>query len=173
MNSIRTISIYDFDGTLANTPSLDNGRLIWEDYYKRQYPHQGWWGRPESLDTNVFNIKLFNTIELLIRKDIADPDTYVVILTSRIEKLRLEFENILSLHDIIVDRVDMKNEEISKGEKVLSYIKDFPHLININVYDDNYEREINSFKSIRNQIHNNVKFNIFHVDRGNLTLIND
>lgn len=171
INLIKRLSVYDFDGTLAKTFHPENGKVMWEKYYKRPYPYKGWWSKPESLDAEVFNIDLFDSTESLIRQDIADPNTYVIILTSRIEKLRPQLEKILLMHGIHVDRIDMKKHEISKGDKVLGYIEQFPDLTRIDVYDDNYEREITSFKSIRNQIPNHIKFNIFHAHDGRFTLV--
>lgn len=170
---ITKLTIYDFDGTLSQSPELESGKAEWSEKKGMEYPHKGWWGRPESLDTEVFDIQMFDTTESLIRKDIEDPNTYVIILTSRIEKLRPQLEKILSMHGIHVDRIDMKKHEISKGDKVLGYIKQFPDLTRIDVYDDNYEREITSFKSIRNQIPNHIKFNIFHADNGIFTLVEE
>lgn len=173
MDTIKKLSIYDFDGTLANTFTPEIGKPMWEKHYKKTFPYKGWWSKPESLDTEVYNIELFSSIESLIREDIANPATYVIILTSRLFKLRPQIEKILNIHGLNVDRIDMKKEEKSKGQKVLGYLEEFPNVIHVNVYDDNYEREIKSFKSIRNQIPKHIKFNIFHVNDGKLNLINE
>ena len=54
---MKRLIIFDLDGTLMNTPSPEEGKPLWEKHYGEKYPHIGWWGRKESLDTNVFNIK--------------------------------------------------------------------------------------------------------------------
>lgn len=170
---IKKLAIYDFDGTLAKSPQPEGGKEQWSEFYGKEYPYKGWWSKPESLDTNVFNIELFDTTESLIRQDINDPNTYVIILTSRLYKLREQLENVLNIHGINVDRIDMKKEEISKGDKILGYLDEFPDVTRIDVYDDNFEREIASFKSIRNQIPSHIKFNIFHADNGRFNLIKE
>ena len=53
---------------------------------------------------------------------------------------------------------------------MLDYIKIFPDLIEINVYEDK-EDEINSYKEIKNQIPENISFNIYIANQGILTSI--
>ena len=43
------IAIYDFDGTLFNSPSPDAGRIRYKEITGFDYPHIGWWGRIETL----------------------------------------------------------------------------------------------------------------------------
>jgi hypothetical protein len=59
--TITKISIFDFDGTLADTPSKEDGIPIWEAKTGEEYPHKGWYSKRESLDENVFNIKLIQS----------------------------------------------------------------------------------------------------------------
>ena len=168
---IKKLAFYDFDNTLVISPEPDSGRLEWSEKKGEPYPHIGWWGRPESLDTEVFDIKFFESTLNLLKKDIADPNTYTIILTSRMEKLREQVERVLKTNGINVDEVNLKNSYHTKGQKILQYIPKFPDLERIDVYDDNYEREIASFVSIRNEIPENIKFNIFHVENGKFNLI--
>ena len=168
---IKKLAFYDFDNTLVKSPEPDSGKIEWTEKKGEPYPHIGWWGRPESLDTEVFNIKFFDKTLSLLKKDIADPNTYTVILTSRMEKLRPEVENILKINGINVDEVNLKNSHQTKGQKILEYVPKFPDLERIDVYDDNYEREITSFLSIKDSIPENIRFNIFHVKDDNFNLV--
>jgi hypothetical protein len=168
---INKLSFYDFDGTLAKSPLPDSGKEQWSQYYGQSYPHNGWWGRPESLDTDVFNIELYPSTTKLIKDDINNPETYVIILTSRIERIKPYIENILTINGIHPDIIDVKKDEKSKGEKVIEYVNKFPDVTRVDVYDDNYEREITSFKSVRDKMPNHIKYNIFHASDGMLTLV--
>jgi hypothetical protein len=116
---MKRLTVFDFDATLINTFSPEEGKPMWEKFYGKPYPHKGWWGRKESLDTNVFDIKPFPNILSILRKDMADPDTTTIILTSRLEKLRPELENILKLNNINVDELITKKGREDKGDIIL------------------------------------------------------
>jgi hypothetical protein len=161
---------FDFDKTLINSPLEDEGKEIWLEKTGNSYPYKGWWGRPESLDINVFNIKPFPSIYKQYKKEISTPDTYVIILTSRIEKLRPQIEAILNKNDIHVNEIDMFNDKLTKGQRILEYLKKFPDLIEINVYEDR-QSDIVALKSIRNQIPENITYNIYYASNGNLVLL--
>mgnify|MGYP000023310617 FL=1 len=44
------LHVWDFDGTLVNTPVPDTGRAQYEFETGLPWPHKGWWGRAESLE---------------------------------------------------------------------------------------------------------------------------
>jgi hypothetical protein len=167
---IKRLIAIDFDGTLINSPLPDEGKKIWKSVMGKDYEHIGWWGRVESLNTDVFDIKPFPNILNILNKDVRNSETYVIVLTSRIEKLRSNVQNVLDINNIRVDKLDMKRDERTKGQKILDYIKNFPDLIEINVYEDK-EDQINSYKEIKNQIPENIKFNIYIANQGNLSAI--
>jgi hypothetical protein len=167
---IKKLVAFDFDGTLSNSPEPEMGKEIWKDKTGQEYPHKGWWGRPESLDTDVFDIHMYDSVLNLLRKETADPETYVIILTSRMEKLRPQLEKILSDNQIVVDKVDMKRSERTKGEKILRYIQQFPDLEEIDVYDDR-ETDIISYKQIEERIPSTISFRIFLANNGQVKLM--
>lgn len=104
-----------FDGTLIDSPEAEEGKVLWSEKTGQPYPHKGWWGRPESLDTTLFDIKPFPHILAQLKKEQNTPDTMVIILTSRMEKLRSEVENVLNLNKIAVDDVILKKGGEDKG----------------------------------------------------------
>ena len=170
---IKKLAFYDFDSTLIESPMPEEGKEQWAEYYGQPYPHKGWWGRAESLDMNVFDIDVFDNIVSLARNDIQDPNTRAYILTSRLERLRPQLTAILDSIGLHFDELILKKDERSKGQVVLDEIAKYPDVERVDVYDDNYEREITSFKSVRNDIPENIQFNIFHVTQGNLNLIKE
>lgn len=169
-NSIKRLIAFDFDGTLFQTFEPQEGKPMWEKHYGKPYPYMGWWGRPESLDLNVFDIVPFQSVKHQLDKEIATKDTYVIILTSRMEKLRPQVQAVLDKNDIIVDKLDMKRAEGDKGKKILRYIQEFPDLIEISVFDDR-DSDIQSYENIRNQIPKEITFNIYLANHGNFSLI--
>jgi hypothetical protein len=167
---IKRLAVFDMDGTLIDTPMPEQGKIMWEKHYGKPYPYLGWWGRPESLDLNVFDIVPFQSVKHQLDKEIATEDTFVIILTSRMEKLRPQVQAILDKNDISVDKLDMKRAEGDKGIKVLRYVQQFPELVEINVFEDR-DTDIQSYENIRNQIPEGITFNIYLADKGNFSLI--
>ena len=49
-SSCAELLVYDFDGTLANTPTPREGKIMYENKIGQAWPHVGWWGRQESLE---------------------------------------------------------------------------------------------------------------------------
>ena len=47
--------VFDFDATLIKTTLPDVGKGMWSSHHGIEYPHVGWWGRKESLDSDVFD----------------------------------------------------------------------------------------------------------------------
>lgn len=167
---IKRLIAFDLDSTLMNTPSPEEGKIKWEEHYNKPYPYMGWWGRPESLDLNVFDIVPFQSVRHQLDKEIATENTFVIILTSRMEKLRPQVQAVLDKNDITVDKLDMKRAEGDKGKKILRYIQEFPELIEISVFDDR-DTDIQSYENIRNQIPEGITFNIYLANSGNFSLV--
>jgi len=170
----KRLCVVDFDGCLFNTPEPLEGKPMWEKHYSQPYPHKGWWGRKESLDTNVFDIKPIPSILNKLKSDVADKNTVVIILTSRMEKLRPEIENILKLNNIVVDEVIMKKGREDKGDVILKIADYNPDLEQIDVYDDfagKLPNKITELTKIMNDLPYDVQYNIYYVENGNTELL--
>jgi hypothetical protein len=167
---IKRLAVFDFDGTLINSPDPGNGKQFWQDKMGRQYPYSGWWGRPESLDLDVFEIKPFPSVLNQLKKEQSTPDTFVLILTSRMEKLRPQVEAVLEKNNIVVDKVDMKRAEGDKGIKVLRYVQQFPNLEEINVYEDR-DIDFEAYERMKNKLSDDIVFNVYKADHGKLSLL--
>jgi hypothetical protein len=167
---IKKLVAIDFDKTLMQTFEPEEGKEIWSDAKGVEYPHVGWWSKPESLDMEVFDIKPFTNVLSLLRREVNNKETYVIILTSRQEKLRPEVQVVLDANHIVVDKLDMKTSEKTKGEKILEYIHEFPELRQIDVFDDR-ESDILGYKEIREQIPEHIRFRIFQANNGTLRIV--
>lgn len=167
---IKKLVAFDFDGTLIDSPEKESGKVEWSEKTGQQYPHIGWWGRPESLNLDIFDIKPFSNVLNILKKEVANPESYVIILTSRMEKLRPQIEAVLNKNHIHVDKIDMKRAESDKGKKILRYIEQFPDLQEIDVYDDR-DSDIVSYKQISSIIPKNIEFKIFVANQGQLRLM--
>ena len=166
---ITKLAVFDFDGTLIDSPEPEIGKPHWSEKTGTPYPYQGWWGRPESLDLNVFDIKPFPSVLMQLKKEIVLPNAYVIILTSRMEKLRPQVQAVLDVNNIRVDKLDMKRAEGNKGIKVLRYIQQFPELKKIDVFEDR-DTDLEAYEAIRTQIPEGIEFNIYVANNGTLAL---
>lgn len=171
---MKRLAVYDFDGTLFNSPEPLEGKPMWEKFYGQPYPHKGWWGRKESLDTDVFDIKPFPSILAKLQEDMADPNTDTIILTSRMEKLRPELENILKLNNINVDELITKKGRDDKGDVILKIAQYNPDLEEIVAYDDfagKMPNKIAEYTKIRDKLPENIQYHIIYVEEGRTQLM--
>jgi len=167
---IKRLAAFDFDGTLIDSPEKELGKEFWSQMTGQPYPYQGWWGRAESLDLNIFSIKPFPTVLNQLKKELSTPDTHVIVLTSRMEKLRPQVQAVLDANHIQVHKLDMKRSEKTKGQKILDYVNQYPTLTEINVYEDR-DTDIESYESIRVMIPDTIIFNIYFASKGVLKLL--
>ena len=171
---MKRLAVYDFDGTLIDSPEPLEGKKQWEEKMGQPYPHVGWWGRKESLDTDIFDIKPFPNILAKLQNDMADPDTTTIILTSRMEKLRPQLENILKLNGLTVDELITKRGREDKGDVILrieNYNQDLKEIV---VYDDfagKKENKIAEYTKIKNKLSDGVQYHIFYVENGGIQLM--
>jgi len=126
--TINKISIFDFDGALADTPNKEDGIALWEAKTKKDYPHKGWWSKPESLDESVFNIKLIDETKRDYIGESVDKNTLMVMLTGRIPKLANQVEKVLHKNGIIFDEYHYKE----KGDTFTSKINTLKKLVDQN-----------------------------------------
>jgi small nuclear ribonucleoprotein (snRNP)-like protein len=170
---IKRLCTYDFDMTLINTYSPEIGKPMWEKYYDEKFKYSGWWGRPESLDTNVFDIKPYPEILEKLISDNNAKDTHVIILTSRQEKLRSQLENVLKLNNIHVDEIVMKKGNADKGDIIMKYVNNNPDLEYIISYDDfagGLQDKIDEYTKIKPELDNRgIQFNIVTVVNGQIS----
>ena len=101
---MKKISIFDFDNTLCLTPEPKEGHPIYKKVTGQDWPHKGWWGREESLDMDIFDIPLN---EPVYKKYLHASDTYKVLATGRLSKLRSEVTKILDKYNLVFDEVHL------------------------------------------------------------------
>ena len=83
----RKLSIFDFDGTLILTPiGSPENKQTWADYYGKPWLYRGWWGREESLDTDVWDMPVVKEVFDDYQKEVKNPNTVMVLLTGRLVK---------------------------------------------------------------------------------------
>jgi hypothetical protein len=171
---MKRLAVFDFDATLVDSPEKEEGKMIWQEKTGQEYPHIGWWGRKESLDTSIFDIKAFPSVLNQLNQETNIPDTHVIILTSRMEKLRPEVEKVLDMNNIFVDDVILKKGNEGKGDVILRIVQYNPDLEEINVYDDYMDKnpsKIAEYLKIKDLLPENIKYNLYLADNGKISLM--
>lgn len=146
---ITKLSIFDFDGTLIDTPLPDKGRIEYQEKTGQPWPYEGWWGRHESLDMQVFDMQPVESVIEAYEQEIINPETIVVMLTGRMVKLSQHVETILHTKGFKFDEYHYNRggttfeAKISTLEKLLNK---YPDVTTISMWDDRQEH-IDGFKA--------------------------
>jgi tRNA nucleotidyltransferase (CCA-adding enzyme) len=168
-NGITSISAYDMDGTLLNTPLENEGREEWEKRTKEKFPFIGWWGRSESLDTQIFDIKPFPNILSHYMKDFNDKNNYTLILTNRVQKLDDTIIRVFKENNIPIYDLNTKAGRENKGERLKLIYEKFPNVKIINFYDDDM-RHLNDVRETFES--KNLTLNLFLVKNDQIQKVN-
>ena len=148
IENITKISIFDFDGTLMKTPHPEEGKKEWENFYNKDYPHIGWWSKPESLDDAVFNIEPIESTVSSYIKEKENPNTLVIMLTGRLPHQNDQIVELLSLHNIFFDEYHYKETGdtlSSKLNTIITLLNRYPNVSSIEMWEDREPHAI-SFK---------------------------
>lgn len=167
---ITTLSFYDFDGTLIDSPMPDSGKQEWKEKTGKEYEHVGWWGRPESLSLDVFEINPIPSVLNQFRSDTTKSDTKTIMLTSRLKKLQPEIEKILQSHNIVFDELSLKQGGGEKDDRIREYLTRYPDVDTINVYDDR-DKEMVVFAKMKEELGDLYQINVYRVTDGKFALV--
>lgn len=148
-DDITRIAVFDFDGTLVNSPLPDEGKMEYEEKTGQKWPYGGWWGRAESLDGEIFDIQTIPSVISDYRAERKDPNTLVVMLTGRIKRLAPQVEQILSDNNI-----DFDEYHYNDGGSTLTFkinvlnqlLSEHPNVTSIKLWEDRVEHA-DSFKA--------------------------
>lgn len=104
---IKKLISFDFDDTLVHTTLPAEGKQIWKEKTGEEWPHRGWWSKPESLDMEIFDIPLNKKIYRRYQKAISDPNNYVILATGRVAPLKDEVDIILNHYGLEFDETHL------------------------------------------------------------------
>ena len=162
IENITKISIFDFDGTLMRTPHPEEGKKEWETFHNEDYPHIGWWSKPESLDDAVFNIEpIESTVDDYI-KEKENPNTLVIMLTGRLPHHHDQIVELLLLHNIVFDEYHYKETGDTLGSKlhtIISLLNRYPNVSSIEMWEDR-EPHATSFEEWGKENGVNIEVNL-------------
>lgn len=158
---------WDFDGTLAKSPLPDTGKEQWFKQHGTQYPHIGWWSKPESLCLDTFDIKPNDEVLYVLLNTLIFNCTNWI-LTSRLPKLKEYVCNVLdNIHPNLSQDFDGMSfsSNLDKGQRILKIIEG-QEVTSIDVYEDR-DVEIIVLETIRETLENKgIVYNIHKIDNG-------
>jgi hypothetical protein len=88
---------FDFDDTLFHTPKPEEGKPIFLEKTGNDWPHRGWWGKSETIDSNIFNIPMNEWVFEKYQKHRDEENTKVIVATGRLAKVDGMLDNITKL----------------------------------------------------------------------------
>lgn len=167
---ILRVAFYDFDKTLVDTVSAEEGRAMWEKAKKRKYTQIGWWSKKESLDTDVFEFKPIEEITENLKRDFKDKSCWTVLLTNRIVGLKEEVLNILGQLGLELDELRMVEKGgLNKNSRINIVLESLPQASLIEIYDDDMGN-IEMFLDLKKRLNQQGKsVSIYHVNPENFT----
>lgn len=162
---ITKISVFDFDGTLVNTPLPDTGKLQYKEKTGKDWPYMGWWGRGESLDMDIFDMPTIPSVISAYKEERKNPHTLMVMLTGRLPKHHDLIKKILDSKGLKFDIYEYNNGGSTLHSKIKSMnelLRKYPNVKSLEMWDDRIEH-IDSFKAWGNSLEN-IDYNINVVD---------
>lgn len=136
------ISVFDFDQTLVNTATPEHGKSKYEEKTGKPWPYEGWWGRKESLDLDIFDMPVIDLVISDYHLEKQREDTLVVMLTGRMVKLSTEVKKILDAKGLEFDEYHYNRggaTEVSKIKTMESLLEKYPDINEIQCWDDRLE----------------------------------
>jgi len=136
------IAIFDFDGTLVNTPMPDEGKDLYKEKTGKEWPHKGWWSKPESLDLDVFEIPTVDDVIVDYVLEAATKDTIIVMLTGRMQNLSDSVKKILDAHGLMFHEYHFNrggSTEYAKMNTMDDLLNKYPSVREIKMWDDRDE----------------------------------
>jgi len=163
----RKISVFDFDGTLLDTPiGSPENKETWAKKYGKPWPYLGWWGRDESLDTTVWDMKPIDEVYKAWVKESENPETVTVLLTGRLIK---QSHLVKGITDSIGYRFDHYLFN-TKGGTLQNKINHLNHLLSqypdvreVELWDDRIEHA-DSFKKWGETLKENKRIDKFYLN---------
>lgn len=115
---VKKISVFDFDQTLVNTPQPEEAKKIWKEVTGQDWPHLGYWGRKESLNTDVFDFETIPSTYQAYQKEKTRNDTLLVMMTGRHSGIGDLVEKILNERGFEFDKYLYKKSNPTFMDKI-------------------------------------------------------
>lgn len=157
----KTLYSFDFDDTMFFTPRPEEGKKQWLDRTNTEWPYNGWWGKSETIDPDLFSIPKNEWVYRKYLESCADENGVKILATGRLNKVpkmrdnvnKILRENNLEFDELMVVPGNGKYPDNGLGGVYLNWGSDtyrfktklFEQLISITkcdkfvMYDDRFE----------------------------------
>ncbi len=152
------LNVFDFDGTLMDSPTPEIGVPIYKELTGMDWPHRGWWGQIDSL--KPFDVKPIPKTIKLYHDYTSLPNSVNILMTNRIPKFESIVKDKLSGH-YIFDYYNFKNDQREKPERIAEILKNNSSIKVINIFDD-MDEQIARFRMFKEQ-NPNYEINIYQI----------
>ena len=142
MKEITKLAVFDFDGTLVDTPLPDVGKKEYKEKTGKDWPFPVWWGQPLSLDLSIFDMPTVPMVMSAYKKEKISPDTCMVMLTGRMVKLGDMVKKILDSKGLTFDEYHFNrggSTETAKMKTMESLLEKYPKVYELEMWDDRLE----------------------------------
>lgn len=142
MGKITKLSVFDFDGTLVDTPLPEFGKQEYKEKTGKDWPFPGWWGQPLSLDMDVFDMPTVPMVMSAYKKEKPNPETGMIMLTGRMVKLGDKVKNILDAKGLTFDEYHYNrggSTEVAKIQTLNSLLNKYTDVTSVEMWDDRDE----------------------------------
>jgi phosphoglycolate phosphatase-like HAD superfamily hydrolase len=163
----KRLIVFDFDGTLFHTQTPTLGEKIWSEKTGTDWPYNGWWSHPETLDTEIFYTPVNQWVYKKYLEAVSDDDNYVILATGRLAKKEGMLENIEKL--LIDNNISFDEIHLNWGGDTFRFkTKLFEEKIKelgvheLIMYDDRYEH-LMKFKEWKSDM--NTKITIIDITK--------
>lgn len=133
--------VFDFDGTLVDTPLPEEGKKIWEEKTGKEWKG-GWFSEPESLNMDIFDMPVLPDVISAYNKIASDSSVLKVMLTGRIQVLNKYVKDILDSKGLKFDDYlynDGGETSQNKRNHIEMILKYNPNIREVIIFDDRDE----------------------------------
>lgn len=137
---ITKLFVFDFDGTLFDTPDPGSGRQFYQECTGHMWPYTGWLSRPESL---LPPLKIRPGPALSeYHQHYGIAGSYTVILTSRLVQTEVGVRTVLLDHQLSPDELILKPGDLRitspefKVRSLSQLLQRFPEVREVKFWDD-------------------------------------
>jgi FMN phosphatase YigB (HAD superfamily) len=142
MGKITKLAVFDFDGTLVDTPLPENGRKEYKAKTGQDWPFPGWWGQPLSLNMDIFDMPTVPMVMSAYQREKSNPTTGMIMLTGRMVKLGDKVKDILDSKNLSFDEYHYNrggSTDVAKIKTLDDLLERYPNVIDVEMWDDRDE----------------------------------
>lgn len=139
MEKITKLAIFDFDGTLVDTPLPEFGKQEYKEKTGEEWPHTGWWSKSMSLNHKIFDMPTVPMVMSAYKKEKPNPETGMIMLTGRMAKLGAYVKYILDDKGLTFDEYHYNRggtTDEAKIQTLNSLMDKYTNVTSVEMWDD-------------------------------------